>query len=177
MARTKKPPPNPLQNASSQTGSKFFTLPPELRNYIYELAFNDSRCAILSLYCNMEYNTPPGILTSCKVIYAEARQLYYTNCEFVSHDIRDLRRWLEKIGTGSRKSLRKFALLTDPYNQRLLGSTVFAKQVLCQLDHMLQAKDVTVEIGAMRVLVKENWWCWELDKEGKKRVVKLSRGV
>ncbi|KAK4494395.1 hypothetical protein PRZ48_014693 [Zasmidium cellare] len=170
MTRKKMYTQTTLSDAAPQTSCKFMSLPAELRNHIYELAFDGTTCSIANHKRNMKYNYPPGILVSCKVIYAEARQIYYNTCDFTVYKIGALHRWLHTIGYACRKSLKRLAY--DPaFKEMMWLSYVTPEQVLCRVDHMLQAKDVAIEVGGVRVWTKEKWWYWELDEDGKKQVV------
>lgn len=42
---------------------------------------------------------------------------------------------------------------------------------LCRLDHLLQAFDVVMEYGAVRVTIAGKTWKWEVQRDGKKTVV------
>lgn len=65
---------------ASQTQSPFFRLPAELRNQIYELAFQETTATVQ--YPGGCCLLPSGILTACKQAYTEAIGLFYSNATF-----------------------------------------------------------------------------------------------
>lgn len=174
MSRKQKhsPSSNPSQNASSQPVSKLFKLPAEIRNCIYEMVFEGAKVTIPIRHTSAN----PHLLMSCKTIYGEARQLYYNKCHFRLCNTSDLRRWLEIIGLASRKSLMSLEIAPpnlgrSSFTLALRTRRVLAGDMLCHLDHILQARDTDIKIGGLKVLGYREWWCWNLDADGNKVAV------
>ena len=81
-----------VRKAANQNNSLLFSLPPELRNMIYEFVVADhvhlvQRKRTISEYAEVnphfQLTTGPGLLLPCKQLYAEAINIYYSDAGFV----------------------------------------------------------------------------------------------
>lgn len=160
MARRVKQPLEPLKNASSQPDSSLFKLPAELRNRIYELVFEGAKVTIPV----RDRSTNPHTLTTCKAIYAEARQIFHNKCHFRLHNAKRLRCWLDNIGSASAKSLTSLEIQPEMGNRdpnywsiSRTKKKMIAEEALCRVDHILQAKDVNIDVAALRIWSAGSW--------------------
>lgn len=182
-SRRPRPPPKPSPrlNAASQPDCKLFNTPAEIRNRIYELAFEGEESHIRDSKSKTLTSNNAALLTSCKVIYAEARQIYYNNCTFHLYTISSMQNWLRQMGPASRASLRqiRFAgewkhMWTKGRGWRRLGPggrKTAAQKLLCKVDEVLRERSVALECGAVKVQVKGDWYTWAKSAGGKKKVV------
>lgn len=88
-------------------------LPPELRNRIFTLVFEDFTA---KLELDVRYRAP-GVLLACRQIYGEANGLYYSNATFQlllprATPMKSLARRLSSLAYKYQKLIRKVALTT-----------------------------------------------------------------
>lgn len=84
-----------------QAGSTFLNrLPPELRNKIYTLAFQDTT---IKIGTKGKVEDPPALPFTCKQIHAEAIQVFYAEAMFYAKDAEGLHYYLNKLAGHDRR--------------------------------------------------------------------------
>ena len=90
--------------ATIQTDSQFLRLPPEIRNMVYELVFQDH---VTMMPCYGKTTTigsgkiiAPGLLRTCKQVHYEALSMYYNLATFLftRATTRRAKQWIKTIG-------------------------------------------------------------------------------
>lgn len=77
---------------TDQSASPIFKLPPELRNAIYSLVFQDHTVEVVSVERYLKAQ-PPGLLITCKQLYTEAVEVYYSNVAAEGKSVDDVFDW------------------------------------------------------------------------------------
>lgn len=93
-----------LSNAADQSKCRLFRLPAEIRNSIYELAFENE-----VVFVGTKIKKKPqarakvqGILLACKQTYAETLQLHFSISTFQFDNKNRIMQWLRNIGLQHR---------------------------------------------------------------------------
>lgn len=102
--------------------SRLLTIPPEIRNLIYEYALCDSPKVKVNKPCKGLSTTrqpEPAILRTCTQIRNEATSIYYGQTTFVAFGVWVLQDWARSLGAGKAHLLRR--LLAIRYSYQMGG--------------------------------------------------------
>ena len=124
-----------LSGTDPQIHSGLFSLPPELRDAIYEQVFDNEYCLVQEgIFCDecpghkFILSNPPssGLLLSCKLAHAEAITMYYrySTFKFINLNPYDIRDWILRRAGATREIITKIEVpkryyiehSTSPYN-------------------------------------------------------------
>lgn len=130
-----------------QTQSRLMQLPPEIRDQIYELLFED--CIVrVNVY---KWSKPPGVLLTCKEIHCEAIGVYYRNATFrasYSKDGEVSTRRLQKLPWKYQNLIRRVAL--DTVTKYKVNNIPMPPAALAQV--------AEYDIEDAKLLLASSWW-------------------
>ncbi|KAK4494934.1 hypothetical protein PRZ48_014290 [Zasmidium cellare] len=131
---------NPQLQVSKEKPT-LLTLPPELRDIIYEYAF--SRYVQIDEKPQSSTAREAALLCTCRQVYQEGLKLYYRNATFTSPYRNPLITWLGKLPSERRKWIRDVLwehLLDDSYSSDFLAFRFFRH--FCKIVHKGTGGDV-----------------------------------
>ncbi|KAK5722873.1 hypothetical protein LTR17_014176 [Elasticomyces elasticus] len=136
-----------LGTFADQSKSSLMSLPPELRNLIYEKLFED----FVADWIPCKFYTQPNLLLACKQIYGEAISVFYCTATFRAHNYNMLEKRIRRLRLCHRRLVQNLDIDTQADFEKLGGFLYLSeeKRYIKEVDEYAE-----IELSKIRELLK-----------------------